>query len=33
MTETKVITAQGPLPLANKMDSLANRLERSNGYS
>jgi len=33
MTKTKIITTQGPLPLANKMDSLVNHLERSDGYS
>jgi hypothetical protein len=27
--ETKVITAHVPLPLAEKVDSLANRLDRS----
>ncbi|MFT6835075.1 MAG: hypothetical protein ACJA0H_001109 [Francisellaceae bacterium] len=27
--ETKVITAYVPLPLAEKVDSLANRLDRS----
>ncbi|OUR61433.1 CopG family transcriptional regulator [Colwellia sp. 39_35_sub15_T18] len=30
--ETKVITAHVPLPLANKVDSLANRLERSKAW-
>ena len=30
--ETKVITAHVPLPLAEKVDSLANRLERSKAW-
>ena len=30
-TETKVLTAQVPLPLADKVDQLAARLERSRG--
>jgi len=31
-TETKVLTAHVPLPLANKVDQLATRLERSRGW-
>ena len=31
-TETKVITAHLPLPLADKIDQLAVRLERSRGW-
>ena len=31
-TETKVLTALVPLPLANKVDQLAARLERSRGW-
>lgn len=31
-TETKVFTAHVPLPLANKVDQLAARLERSRGW-
>ena len=31
-TETKVLTAHVPLPLANKVDQLAARLERSRGW-
>ncbi|WP_024302660.1 CopG family ribbon-helix-helix protein [Pseudogulbenkiania sp. MAI-1] len=31
-TETKVITAHVPLPLAEKVDQIANRLERSRGW-
>lgn len=31
-TETKVITAHLPLPLADKIDQLAARLERSRGW-
>lgn len=31
-TETKVITAHIPLPLADKVDQLASRLERSRGW-
>ena len=31
-TETKVLTAHVPLPLANKIDQLALRLERSRGW-
>ena len=31
-TETKVITAHVPLPLAEKVDQLAVRLERSRGW-
>jgi predicted transcriptional regulator len=31
-TETKVITAHVPLPLAEKIDQLASRLERSRGW-
>lgn len=30
--DTKVITAHVPLPLADKIDELANRLERSRGW-
>lgn len=30
--ETKVLTAHVPLPLANKIDELAGRLERSRGW-
>ena len=30
--ETKVITAHVPLPLAEKVDSLANRLDRSKAW-
>jgi len=30
--ETKILTAHVPLPLANKIDSLANRLERSKAW-
>ena len=30
--ETKVLTAHVPLPLANKIDKLAERLERSRGW-
>lgn len=30
--ETKVLTAHVPLPLAEKVDRLANRLERSRGW-
>jgi predicted transcriptional regulator len=32
MMETKVITAHVPLPLAEKVDSLANRLDRSKAW-
>lgn len=31
-TETKVFTAHVPLPLADKIDQLATRLERSRGW-
>ncbi len=31
-TETKVLTAHIPLPLAEKIDQLATRLERSRGW-
>ncbi|MEQ1600617.1 MAG: ribbon-helix-helix domain-containing protein [Methylophilaceae bacterium] len=31
-TETKVLTVQIPLPLAEKVDQLAARLERSRGW-
>lgn len=31
-TETKVLTAHVPLPLAEKVDELAARLERSRGW-
>lgn len=31
-TETKVVTAHVPIPLADKLDDLANRLERSKGW-
>jgi predicted transcriptional regulator len=31
-TETKVLTAHVPLPLADKVDQLAARLERSRGW-
>jgi predicted transcriptional regulator len=31
-TETKVLTAHVPLPLADKVDLLAARLERSRGW-
>jgi predicted transcriptional regulator len=31
-TESKVITAHIPLPLADKVDQLASRLERSRGW-
>lgn len=31
-TETKVFTAHVPLPLAEKVDQLATRLERSRGW-
>lgn len=31
-TETKVFTAHVPLPLANKVDQMASRLERSRGW-
>ena len=31
-TETKVLTAHVPLPLAEKVDMMANRLERSRGW-
>lgn len=31
-TETKVLTAHVPLPLAEKVDQLAARLERSRGW-
>ena len=31
-TETKVLTAHVPMPLANKVDQLAGRLERSRGW-
>jgi len=30
--ETKVLTAHVPMPLANKVDQLAGRLERSRGW-
>ncbi|MGO7419285.1 CopG family ribbon-helix-helix protein, partial [Rhizobium ruizarguesonis] len=30
--ETKVLTAHVPLPLAQKVDQLASRLERSRGW-
>jgi predicted transcriptional regulator len=30
--ETKVLTAHVPLPLAEKVDQLANRLQRSRGW-
>ena len=32
-TETKVLTAHVPLPLADKVDQLAARLERSRGWA
>lgn len=32
MSETKVLTAHVPLPLAEKVDQLAARLERSRGW-
>lgn len=32
VTETKVLTAHVPLPLADKVDMLAARLERSRGW-
>ena len=32
MTATKVLTAHVPLPLANKVDQMASRLERSRGW-
>ncbi len=31
-SETKVLTAHVPLPLANKVDQMAARLERSRGW-
>ncbi|MBV5334694.1 MAG: ribbon-helix-helix protein, CopG family [Sulfuricurvum sp.] len=31
-TETKVLTAHIPLPLAEKVDQIASRLERSRGW-
>lgn len=31
-TETRVLTAHVPVPLAEKVDQLANRLERSRGW-
>ncbi len=31
-TETKVLTAHVPLPLAQKIDQLASRLDRSRGW-
>ncbi len=31
-TETKVLTAHIPLPLAEKVDQMASRLERSRGW-
>lgn len=31
-TETRVVTAHVPLPLAEKVDRLADRLERSRGW-
>jgi len=31
-TNTKVVTAHIPIPLAEKVDELANRLERSRGW-
>ncbi|MFT3759964.1 CopG family ribbon-helix-helix protein [Thauera sp.] len=31
-TETKVLTAHVPLPLAEKVDQMAERLERSRGW-
>lgn len=31
-TETKVLTAHVPLPLAEKIDQMATRLERSRGW-
>ena len=31
-TETKVLTAHVPLPLAEKIDQMASRLERSRGW-
>jgi predicted transcriptional regulator len=31
-TETKVLTAHVPLPLAEKVDQMATRLERSRGW-
>lgn len=31
-TETKVLTAHVPIPLAEKVDQLASRLERSRGW-
>lgn len=31
-SETKVITAHVPLPLADKIDQIASRLERSRGW-
>ena len=32
MTATKVLTAHVPLPLANKVDQMASRLDRSRGW-
>jgi len=32
MTATKVLTAHVPLPLADKVDQMASRLERSRGW-
>jgi predicted transcriptional regulator len=32
MTATKVLTAHVPLPLAEKVDQMASRLERSRGW-
>ena len=32
MTATRVLTAHVPLPLANKVDQMASRLERSRGW-
>lgn len=31
-TTTKVLTAHVPIPLVNKVDEIANRLERSRGW-
>ena len=31
-TETRVLTAHVPVPLAEKVDQIANRLERSRGW-
>ena len=32
MTATRVLTAHVPLPLANKVDQMASRLDRSRGW-